>query len=121
MNEKEARYKNLDIWKLADDLAFDIYKTTKGFPKDESYGITSQLRRVALSVPLNIVEGYSRKGDKELARFINISLGSLAEMEYLLDFSSRLGYLGNGDYGRLKSKGSELGSKMWRFYKKLEG
>jgi hypothetical protein len=61
------RYRNLEVWQLADALALEIYRETKHFPRDEVYGITAQLRRAALSVPTNIVEGYSRRGDKELA------------------------------------------------------
>jgi four helix bundle protein len=95
-------HKNLNVWQKADYLAFEIYKITKNFPKEELYGLTSQLRRASLSIPTNIVEGYSKKGDKELARFINISLGSLAEVEYLLDFSGRLGYLNKEDYHRIR-------------------
>jgi len=60
------RWEKLEIWKLADELAFKVYMVTKQFPKDELYGITSQLRRAALSIPTNIVEGYSRSGDREL-------------------------------------------------------
>ncbi len=73
------------------------------FPKDEMYGLTSQLRRAALSIPTNIVEGYSRKGDKELSRFVNIAIGSMAEAEYLLDFSKRLGYLSQQEYESLEA------------------
>ncbi len=73
----EDRWKRLDVWKLADELAYKTYLITRKFPKEELYGPTSQLRRSALSVPTNIVEGYSRKGDKELAHFVNISLGSM--------------------------------------------
>jgi len=80
------------------------------------YGITSQLRRAALSIPVNIVEGYSRKGDKELAHFINISLGSLAETRYLLYFAHRLGYLPDKDFNKLKGGYERLGRKLWKFY-----
>lgn len=110
------RWKNLEIWQLSDDLAFKVYKATKTFPKDELYGITSQVRRSGLSVPTNIVEGYSRKGDKELARFISISLGSLAETKYLLYFSNRLEYLDEKIYRELKEGYNILGKKLWRFY-----
>ncbi len=78
---------------MADELAFQIYLATKKYPKEEIYALTSQLRRAALSIPTNIVEGYSRRSDKELAHFLNISLGSLAETKYLLHFSSKLNYL----------------------------
>jgi four helix bundle protein len=80
-------YKDLIVWQKADALAIKVYKVTKKFPNDEKYGITSQIRRAALSIPKNVVEGYARKGDKELARFVSIAIASAAETEYLLDFS----------------------------------
>jgi four helix bundle protein len=113
-------YKKLKIWQKSNQLALDIYKITSSFPKEEMYGIISQLRRAALSVPTNIVEGYARKGDKELNRFINISLGSLAEVEYLLDFSRELNYLNNKDYLQLKETREEVGRLLWSFYKKTK-
>ena len=112
-------YKDLKVWQKADELALEIYKITKAFPKDELYGLTSQIRRAALSVPTNIVEGYARKGDKELARFINIAIGSLAETEYLLDFSRRLGYLKDEHYRRISTLREEVGKLLWNFYKKV--
>jgi four helix bundle protein len=112
-------YKQLLVWQKSDDLAFEIYRATKHFPKDEIYSLSSQLRRAALSIPTNIVEGYSRKGDKELARFINISIGSLAEVEYLLTFSKRLGYLPHHDYLKIEELRSQVGKLLWNFYKKI--
>ncbi|MCL5023300.1 MAG: four helix bundle protein [Nitrospirae bacterium] len=85
------------------------------------YGLTSQIRRAALSIPTNIVEGYARKGDKELARFVNIAMGSLAETEYLLEFSTKLGYLKAQDFGRLENLRAEVGKLLWSFYKKVGG
>jgi four helix bundle protein len=114
-----STYRDLIVWQKADELAFDIYITTRRFPKDEQYGLTSQLRRAALSIPTNIVEGYARKGDKELARFVNISLGSLAEVEYLLDFTRRLGYLNSEDYTKIGNLRAEVGKLLWNFYKKV--
>lgn len=113
------RWRNLEVWKLADEFALQIYKTTKDFPKEETYGLTSQLRRSALSIPTNIVEGYSKRGDKELAHFLNIALGSLAETKYLLYFSNRLGYLNQETYERLSDRAQELGAKLWKFYGKV--
>jgi four helix bundle protein len=115
----QDRWKNLEIWKLADDLAYDIYVATRDFPKEELFGLTSQLRRAGLSVPTNIVEGYSRKGDKELAHFINISLGSFAETKYLLYFSHRLGYTSDEKHRSLETACDLLGKKLWRFYDKV--
>jgi len=112
-------YKELKVWQKADELALAIYRLTKNYPKDEIYGITSQLRRAALSVPTNIVEGYARKGDKELARFVNIAIGSLAETEYLLDFSHRLGYISGKDFLAIDTLREEVGKLLWNFYKKV--
>ncbi len=112
-------YKDLKVWQKADNLAFEIYRITKDFPKDEMYGLTSQIRRAALSVPVNIVEGYARKGDRELARFLNIAIGSMAEIEYLLEFSARLGYVKGKDFGRLEALRDEVGGLLWSFYKRI--
>jgi four helix bundle protein len=117
---EEERWGKLEVWKMSDDLAFKVYEITKEFPREEIYGIVSQLRRAALSIPTNIVEGYSRKGDKELSRFINISLGSLAEVKYLLYFSNRLGYLKQEEYLVLKAGYKALGKKLWRFYEAVK-
>ncbi len=110
-------YKDLKVWQKADELALQVYTSTKKFPKDEVYGITSQVRRAALSGPTNIVEGYARKGDKELARFVNIALGSIAETEYLLAFAQRLGYLTENEYSQVEMLRSEVGKLLWSFYK----
>ncbi len=121
MRNTEDRWKNLEIWKLADELAYKVYLATRHFPQEEKFGITSQLRRAALSVPTNIVEGYSRKGDKELAHFINISLGSMAETKYLTYFSQRLEYLNDEVYGEIMDGYDLLGKKMWKFYEAVKG
>src|SRR3990167_9517017 len=78
----EKGYKKLFVWQKANELAYQIYTTTRPFPKEEIYGITSQIRRSSLSVAANLVEGYGRQGKKELKQFVNIALGSLAETEY---------------------------------------
>ena len=88
-----ANYKTLIVWQKANELALKIYKLTEDFSKKETFGITSQIRRAALSVPVNIVEGYGRRSKTELSRFIDISRGSLTETEYLLEFSNELGYI----------------------------
>lgn len=72
-----AKYKNLIVWKKANELALKIYKLTDDFPKKETFGLTSQLRRAALSVPTNIVEGYGRRSKTELPRFIDMHEGVL--------------------------------------------
>lgn len=112
----EDRWRRLEVWKLSDDLAFKVYDLTRCFPTEEKYGLTAQLRRAALSIPTNIVEGYSRKGDKELAHFLNISLGSLAETKYLLHFANRLAYLPTEAYATINTDYDQLGKKLWTFY-----
>ena len=118
---EEERWQKLEVWKLSDDLAYRVYQVTKNFPKEEIYGLTSQVRRAALSVPTNVVEGYSRKGDKELSRFVNISLGSLAETKYLLYFSHRLDFFKSGQYDDLGNGYDKLGKLLWKFYEAIGG
>ena len=113
-------YKKLLVWRKADELAYQAYFATGSFPKEERYGITSQLRRAALSVPTNIVEGYGRQGRNELRQFANIALGSLAEARYLIDFSSRLNYLTDERQTVLESLADEDGKLLWKFYKSLQ-
>jgi four helix bundle protein len=115
----EAGYKKLIVWQKADKLAKDVYIKTKVFPEDERYGITSQLRRAALSIPVNIVEGYARQSKKELTNFLNIALGSLAETEYLLDFSRGLNYLTESNHNELQSLRQEVGNLLWRFFQSI--
>ncbi len=119
MKEKETGYKKLIAWQEANELAYQGYIKTKEFPKEEIYGITSQLRRAALSIPTNLAEGTGRQGKKELKQFVNIALGSLAETEYLIDFSLKLGYLNQNDYGKLKTLRQKVGSLFWGFYRSI--
>lgn len=114
-----AGYKKLIVWQKADDLAYQIYLETKKFPKEEIYGITSQLRRAALSIPTNLVEGTGRQGKKELKQFVNIALGSAAETEYLLDFSFKLGYFSQDAHKKLHDLRQEVGNLLWKFYLSL--
>ena len=88
-------YTKIDAWKLADDLTVAIYDCTRTFPRDELYGLTSQLRRAACSVPANIVEGSSRESKKEYLHFLYIARGSLSEAQYFIHLATRLGYLSN--------------------------
>jgi four helix bundle protein len=112
-------YKKLIVWQKADELAWKIYLQTKNFPKDETYGIISQLRRASISIPLNIVEGAGRQAKNELKHFLKIALGSLAETEYLLEFCLRLNYLDQQKYDELEEIRGETGRLLWSFYKSL--
>jgi four helix bundle protein len=86
-------FTKLLVWQRSHKLVLAIYGVSVGFPRSEQYGLTSQLRRAALSVPTNIAEGSKRQGQSDFARFLNIAEGSLAETEYLLIVSRDLGYL----------------------------
>ena len=96
-------YKKIKAWEFANKLTISIYKYTKNFPKNELYGITSQIRRAAVSVPTNIAEGATRNSNKEYLQFLYIAKGSLAETEYLLGLSSSLNYLSEIEYKDLSS------------------
>ncbi len=87
------RFTDLTVWQRSHALVLDVYRLSKKFPSDERFGLTSQLRRAALSVPTNIAEGSKRQSNQEYARFLNIAEASLAESEYLLMVSRDLGYL----------------------------
>lgn len=115
----EPGYKKLIVWEKADKFAHMVYLKTKDFPKEEIYGLTSQLRRAALSVPVNIVEGYARHSKKEFKNFLNIALGSLTEAEYLLDFSNRLGYFIEADFQEASDLRQEVGNLLWKFYRSI--
>jgi four helix bundle protein len=91
-------YKNLKIWQKSVDLAVSIYNVTKIFPREEQYGLTSQIRRSAVSVPSNIAEGSGRNSKKEFMNFLSISHGSSYELETQLLIASRVGYLGQDEY-----------------------
>jgi len=90
-------YHDLELWKKSMDLAVNIYNLTSGFPQSELYGLTSQMRRAAVSIPSNVAEGSSRSSTKELLQFLNISNGSLSEIETQLEIALRLNYLKPND------------------------
>lgn len=96
-----------------------IYKITKNFPQEEIYGITSQLRRSAISVILNYIEGYARKKQKVYQNFLEISYGSLKESKYLLYFSLKENYLSKEDYEKTNNLAEEIGAMLWTTMKKL--
>lgn len=93
INNKIMDHKDLDVWKKSIDLVELIYSLTLSFPETERFGLTSQMRRAAVSISSNIAEGSARKGNKELLQFINIALGSLAELETQYIIAQRLTYI----------------------------
>lgn len=109
----------MKIWSEAHGLVLEIYKITKNFPKDEVYGLTSQIRRAAISIPNNIAEGTGRNGNKELSRFIFISIGSSNEVEYLIKLSFDLSYINKSEYEALTEKIIILRKRIISFQSKL--
>lgn len=93
-------YKKIDAYKIADEVVFEIYQATRSFPKEELYGLTSQLRRAVVSVPANIAEGSSRQHNRDYLNFLYIARGSAAEVEYLLNLSKKLDYINSENFDR---------------------
>lgn len=112
-------YKNLKVWKEAKDLAIFVYRITKKFPKDEMFGITSQLRRAVVSIPSNIAEGSSRGSRKDYSRFVEIATGSLNEVENLVGISSELGYINKIESETFTEKIITIGNLLGGFKKFL--
>jgi four helix bundle protein len=90
-------HRKLRAFELADQLALAVYQSTKTFPKEEMFGMTSQIRRAAVSVPSNIVEGCARHSSADFLRFLDIAFGSGRELEYQLSLATRLGYIPQGE------------------------
>jgi len=97
-------HKKLRAFELADKVVVNVYRAVAEFPKEELYGLTSQIKRAAVSVPSNIVEGCSRDSQADYLRFLYISFGSLRELHYQLDLSARLGFLEKSDWFVIEPK-----------------
>jgi four helix bundle protein len=100
-------YTKIQAWRLTDDLTVAIYDATKSFPREEIYGLTSQLRRAGYSVPANIVEGAARESKRDYLHFLHIARGSLSESQYFIHLAHRLGYLSDADSTRLHGMSRE--------------
>ena len=96
--------RKLRVFALADALVVDIYQASRGFPAEERFGLQSQLRRAALSVALNIVEGSARRSTREYVNFLNVANGSAAEALYLLDVTRRLSFIPEREHARLSER-----------------
>lgn len=107
------------MWEIAHKFAIDIYKTTKGFPEDEKYGLISQIRRSASSIPTNIVEGCGQLDNGNLIRFLGIAKGSAFEVEYQLLLSKDLNYIDKKKYDELNEKIQKIISMLTNLIKSL--
>jgi four helix bundle protein len=105
-------YKDLEVWQAAMQLALQVYRLTAVFPKEERYGLTSQMRRAAVSVASNIAEGKGRSSDKELTQFLCNSRGSLFEIETQLTIGERLGYSTPEDCNAVRREIARIGQML---------
>jgi len=115
----EGGYKKLLVYQKAHVLAREVYGITKEYPKEELFGLTSQMRRCSVSVVANIVEGYGRGTKKEKVRFCCIARGSLTELEYFIDLSFDLGYLDEYTYNTLVTMRCDAGRLLGGYMKSL--
>lgn len=106
--EPVRTYRDLVVWQKAYDLSLAVYRATRGFPNDEVYGLRSQLRRAAISIPSNIAEGYGRRTTAEYARSLNIAYGSRCELETQLSIAADLGYIGRTVAAKLEQQTAEV-------------
>ncbi|MBU0558953.1 MAG: four helix bundle protein [Bacteroidetes bacterium] len=112
-------FKDLVVWQKSHELTLEIYKITLNFPSEEKFGLTSQMRRAAYSIPANIVEGHSRKSKKEFLQFLSIAKGSLEELKYFIILSSDLEYINNEITEQLESMSEEVSKMLYAFTKSL--
>lgn len=116
---KVNTFKDLIIWQKSHYLTLEVYKITSKFPPEEKYGITSQIRRAAYSIPSNIVEGHSRKSKKEFLQFLNIAKSSLEELKYFIILSGDLNYISKKDQNHLEEITEEVSKLLYSFTNKL--
>lgn len=113
-------FRELKVWQKAHELTLAVYQVTAGFPREELYGLTTQMGRAGTSIAANLAEGCGRMGDAELSRFCSIALGSASELQYFLLLARDLQHLQGGDYDRLAEKTTEVKRMPTGFLQKLK-
>jgi four helix bundle protein len=119
MESKIKSYRDLEIWKKGIEIVKDIYRMTEDFPNHETYGLIGQMRRAAVSIPSNIAEGFRRYHNKEYKQFLNIVLGSCAELETQVIISKELGYIREDSEKQIMEKTDHLCRMTTNLIKKL--
>jgi four helix bundle protein len=109
-------YERFEAWKKAHHLALAVYRLTQTFPRHALYGLTAQARRAALSVPTNIAEGSAKRGRREFGRYLDIALGSLSELSYLLLMARDLGLLTREQWNEFEGLFTDTGKTTWGLY-----
>lgn len=112
-------FRKLQIWERAHNLVLKIYEITKLLPKEELYGLTSQIRRAAVSVPTNIAEGAGKDSNKDFTRYLSIALGSLSEIQYLLFLIKDLNYISDFEISPLEIEANELKMMIYSYSSKI--
>ena len=115
-----GNFRNLLIWQKAMLLVTDIYETSKSFPKEEIFGLTSQIRRCAISIPSNISEGYGRNSNQEFIRYLNISIGSLFELQTQIEIAYNIGYYNEESFKKMYDQTRELEIMTVSFLNKIK-
>ena len=113
-------YRNLTVWQRSMDLAEDLYDASAGFPSDERFGLTAQLRRCAVSIPSNIAEGYGRNSPKSFAYFLSVAMGSLKEAETQLLLAQRFGMIEVSKTNTILDNADEIGRMLLALIRKAE-
>ncbi|MHB8929557.1 MAG: four helix bundle protein [Melioribacteraceae bacterium] len=112
-------FRELIVWQKSITLVTHIYEVTSNFPKEEIYGITSQLRRAAISIPSNIAEGFGRNSKKEFVRFLRITFGSIFELQTQLEISNNLKFLSLNDFNKIYDSTREIEAMLASLIKKI--
>ena len=113
-------FRDLNVWQKAHLLTLRVYEVTKKFPKEEHYGLTSELRRSVVSIPSNFADGCGREGDKEMVRFLQIAMGSAGEAQYQLLLSRDIGYFNETEYKELGQLITDVKRMLAAFLKTLK-
>lgn len=119
INQQMKNFKDLSVWKKARQNVLSIYKVSKGFPKEERYCLTGQLRRAAISVPANLAEGCGKSSDKDFGRYVQNSFGSSQEIEYLIFLAFELGYISLAEFKTLDQNINEVKAMLLGLLKTL--
>jgi len=112
-------FERLLVWQEAHQLVVSVYKLTATWPTAERYGLVSQARRAAVSIPSNIAEGAAKRGQKEFGRYLDVALGSLAELTYLLRLARDLGYMAPREHDALDPLRAHTAKLLWGLYRKM--
>ncbi|WP_085756689.1 four helix bundle protein [Sedimentisphaera salicampi] len=118
-NDNPKSFRDYLVWQKSKDLALKVYLITKSFPREEIYGLSSQMRRSAVSVPSNIAEGFGRRSESEFLRYLRFSSGSLYELQTQTEIANELGYINNDTFESFISESDIIGKMISSLIKKI--